>query len=185
MSYESFICPECESEINPQKSIFCKKCGVNLSNYALLKKKIFYEPIDYCWNCHQPGGLEDGPTQQKYSVEHSHSEDFNANLQDYLKDHLESVRVHRVYFHERKCKLCGALRNVETYWRTDYDNLCWLCRKPGAKEEFVREEWADSRHCGSVLQTYEQSCTECGKKREVQRRFHGSSYYISLKPPRK
>lgn len=56
MADYALACPECGNEVDPSTNIFCENCGVNLSQYPRLEKKLFYHYGDYCVNCKQPGG---------------------------------------------------------------------------------------------------------------------------------
>lgn len=174
MAHEGLACPECGNEVQPQKSIFCKGCGVNLSGHKHLAKKSYFDPADFCLNCHKPGGLQNGPNLKKYWVDHPYRED--PLTQDYLKVNLESVKVRWTNYYEQKCVLCGSLRVIETNWRTDYDRLCWSCGKPGAKEREISKVELRPGHGGTYVFTYEHTCAECKSKRIVQRRWTGRSW---------
>ena len=45
--YQAFVCPECNSEVEPNKEIFCNNCGVNLNLYKRIEKKTLYRSEEH------------------------------------------------------------------------------------------------------------------------------------------
>jgi len=92
-----FVCPECQSEVDPHESIFCDDCGVNLSKFDRLEKKTVYEECDYCPGCKVPFEFK--------TVSHGATDPKNPSRgQRYLKYDL------------RKCDKCGY------EWRVNITN---------------------------------------------------------------
>lgn len=88
MSHTSFVCPECNAQVDPSENIFCENCGINLSRYDRLEKKTFYSSEEYCEKCNKPGGL----TRSAKKIDKVKLDEFQTTTKEYIEIH---------------CSLCG------------------------------------------------------------------------------
>lgn len=96
--YEALACPKCGEEVDPERSNFCKSCGINLNQHPQLEKKAFPEIDSYCRG-------KQCQSCQKFAVI------FWGNFETLSRINRTTMRETR--YRKEHCTFCGEEKNIK------------------------------------------------------------------------